>query len=72
MAAAVIGGTSLNGGKTSMVGIVFASIMWTMLNAFLNIALTQWHLNSAIKNLIQGAVLILVLIAAVPKKQINE
>ena len=46
--------------------------MWTMLNAFLNIALTQWHLNSAIKNLIQGAVLILVLIAAVPKKQINE
>lgn len=72
VAAAVIGGTSLNGGKTSMVGIVFASIMWTMLNAFLNIALTQWHLNSAIKNLIQGAVLILVLIAAVPKKQINE
>lgn len=72
VAAAVLGGTNLNGGKTNVAGVVVASIMWTMLSAFLNVALIQFHLDSAIKNVIQGVILVLILIVAVPNKQINE
>lgn len=72
VAAAVLGGTNLNGGKTNIAGVVIASIMWTMLNAFLNVALIQLHLNSAVKNVVQGVILVLILIVAVPNKQINE
>lgn len=72
VAAAIIGGTSLQGGKSSVMGAVMASIMWTMLNGFLNMAFTIVHINFAFNYLIQGAVLILVLIVSVPKRQLNE
>lgn len=63
----VVGGTGLAGGKSSVIGIVLASIMWTMLNAFLNLT---W-LGVPYQNLLKGLILVLVLIASAPKQQTN-
>lgn len=68
LAAAVIGGTNINGGKSSIFGGVLAGIMWTMLNALLNMS----GLGTSYKSLLQGIALLLVLIAAIPKKQANK
>lgn len=68
IATTIIGGTSIAGGRSSVIGVVAAGLMWTFLNAFLNLT---W-LTAAYQRLIQGAVLILVLFASVPKKQINK
>ncbi len=64
----VVGGTGLAGGKSSVLGVVLASIMWTLLNAFLNLT---W-LSVPYQNLLKGLILVVVLIASAPKRQINS
>ena len=68
LAATVIGGTNIDGGRASIIGGIFAGIMWTMLNAILNVS----GLNTSVKSLLQGVALLIVLVAAIPRKQINK
>lgn len=65
--AAVVGGTGLAGGKSSVVGVILASLMWTLLNAFLNLT---W-LPIPYQNLLKGMILVVVLTASAPKQQTN-
>ena len=67
IAATVIGGTSVAGGKSSVLGTITGALMLTMLVAFLNIS----KLPASIQNLVQGVLLISILVASVPKKQVN-
>ena len=68
LAATVIGGTNIDGGKSSILGGVIAGIMWTMFNALLNIS----GLDTSFTSLLQGIALLIVLVAAMPKKQVNR
>jgi len=63
VAATVIGGTSVAGGKSSIAGVVSGSLLMTFIVAFLN--LTRWPM--AYQNLIQGTLLISILVASVPR-----
>ncbi len=67
IAATVIGGTSVAGGKSSVLGTIMGALLLTMLMAFLNVS----RLPASIQNLIQGVLLIGILVASVPKKQVN-
>jgi ribose transport system permease protein len=67
IAATVIGGTSVAGGKSSVLGTIMGALMLTMLVAFLNVS----KLQASMQNLIQGILLIGILVASVPKKQVN-
>ena len=63
VAATVIGGTSASGGKSSVAGAVSGALMVTLLVAFLNLTM----LPAAFQRIIQGALLMIVLVASVPK-----
>ncbi|MDC7226821.1 MAG: ABC transporter permease [Spirochaetales bacterium] len=65
IAAPVIGGTSVAGGKSSVAGTFFGALFLTLLVALLNVS----RLPASAQNLIQGGLLIVVLVASVPKKQ---
>jgi len=67
IAATVIGGTSIAGGKSSVLGTILGAIMLTMLVTYLNIS----SFSAAVQNLVQGTLLIGILIASVQKKQVN-
>jgi ribose transport system permease protein len=67
IAATVIGGTSVAGGKSSVLGTITGALMLTMLVAFLNVS----KLQASVQNLVQGVLLISILVASVPKKQVN-
>lgn len=67
IAATVIGGTSAAGGKSSVLGTIAGAFLLTMLVSFLNVS----RLDPSVQNLIQGALLISILVASVPKKQVN-
>ena len=63
VAAAVIGGTSAAGGKSSVAGAVSGAMLLTLIVALLNLS----QLHASYQNLIQGALLMVLLIASVPK-----
>ncbi len=65
IAAPVIGGTSVAGGKSSVAGTIGGALMLTLLVTFLNVT----RLPASAQNLIQGGLLIIILVASVPKKQ---
>ncbi|MBI9104445.1 MAG: ABC transporter permease [Spirochaetales bacterium] len=65
IAAPVIGGTSVAGGKSSVSGTFFGALFLTLLVALLNVS----RLPASAQNLIQGGLLITVLVASVPRKQ---
>ena len=67
IAATVIGGTSVAGGKSSVVGTITGALMLTLLVAFLNVS----KLPASVQDLVQGGLLICILVASVPKKQVN-
>ncbi len=64
VAAPVIGGTSIAGGKSSVIGSITGAMLLTLIIAFLNLT----KLPMSYQNLIQGGLLMLILIASVPKK----
>lgn len=64
VAAAVIGGTSAAGGKSSVAGAVSGAMLLTLVVACLNLT----RLPMSYQNLIQGCLLMGILIASVPKK----
>lgn len=61
IAAVFIGGTSVSGGKSSVIGVYFGALMMSFLTTFLNAA----SLSAGMQRLIQGVFLILILIASV-------
>ena len=63
IAATFIGGT-LAGGKSSTAGTVFGAFMMSLLTTLLNVT----RLSPGLQKLIQGAILVLILIASVNKK----
>lgn len=63
VAATVIGGTSAAGGKSSVAGAVSGAMLLTLIVAFLNLS----RLHASYQNLIQGTLLMVILIASVPK-----
>ncbi len=65
IAAPVIGGTSVAGGKSSVAGTIGGAMLLTLLVTFLNVT----RLPASAQNLIQGGLLIVILVASVPKKQ---
>lgn len=67
IAATVIGGTNAGGGKSSVLGTCTSAFMLMMLSTFLNIS----GFSAGLQDLIQGSVLILILVASVPKKTVN-
>jgi ribose transport system permease protein len=64
VAAPVIGGTSVAGGKSSVAGTISGAMMLTLIVACLNLT----RLPMSYQNLIQGGLLMVILIASVPKK----
>jgi len=64
VAAPVIGGTSIAGGKSSVAGTVSGALLLTLIVACLNLT----RLPMSYQNLIQGGLLMVILIASVPKK----
>lgn len=64
VAATLIGGTSASGGKSSVIGALFGALMMSLLTALLNIS----HLPVGYQKFVQGAVLVLILIASISKK----
>lgn len=65
IAATFIGGTSAAGGKSNVAGVVLGALMMYLLTTFLNAA----NLSVGVQRLIQGAVLVLILVASVSKNQ---
>lgn len=65
IAATVIGGTSVAGGKSSIIGVVTGALLLSFIVTFLNLT----RLPMAYQNLIQGTLLIVILIASVPKEK---
>ena len=65
IAATVIGGTSIAGGKSSVAGTISGAMLLTLIVAFLNLS----RLHASYQNLIQGALLMVILIASVPKSK---
>jgi ribose transport system permease protein len=63
VAATVIGGTSAAGGKSSVAGAVAGSLLLAFLIAFLNLTM----LPASFQKIIQGGLLMIILIASVPK-----
>jgi ribose transport system permease protein len=63
VAATVIGGTSASGGKSSVAGAVAGSLLLAFLVAFLNLTM----LPASFQKIIQGGLLMIILIASVPK-----
>lgn len=63
VAATVIGGTSAAGGKSSVAGAVAGSLLLAFLVAFLNLTM----LPASFQKIIQGGLLMIILIASVPK-----
>jgi ribose transport system permease protein len=63
VAATIIGGTSAAGGKSSVAGAVSGAMMITLLVAFLNLTM----LPASFQKIIQGVLLMVILIASVPK-----
>jgi ribose transport system permease protein len=63
VAATVIGGTSAAGGKSSVAGAVAGSLLLTMMIAFLNLTM----LPASFQRIIQGGLLMIILVASVPK-----
>ena len=61
IAAAFVGGTAASGGKSSVAGVCVGALMMYLLTTFLNAA----SLSVGMQRLIQGAVLVLILIASV-------
>ena len=64
VAAALVGGTLASGGRSSVLGVVFGALMMSFMTTFLNAA----NLAPGLQRLIQGAVLVLILVASVSKK----
>ncbi len=64
IAATFIGGTLAAGGKSSTAGTVFGAFMMSLLTTLLNVT----RLSPGLQKLIQGAILVLILIASVNKK----
>lgn len=65
IAATFIGGTSAAGGKSNVAGVVLGALMMYLLTTFLNAA----DLSVGVQRLIQGAVLVLILVASVSKNR---
>ncbi len=63
VAATVIGGTSVAGGKSSVAGVVSGALLLTFMVAFLNLT----NLPASFQRIIQGGLLMVILIASVPK-----
>lgn len=63
VAAPVIGGTSISGGKASVAGTISGAMLLTLIVTLLNLS----RLHASYQNLIQGALLMVILIASVPK-----
>jgi ribose transport system permease protein len=63
VAATVIGGTSAAGGKSSVAGVVAGSLLLTLMVAFLNLTM----LPASFQKIIQGGLLMIILVASVPK-----
>lgn len=61
IAAAFVGGTAASGGKSNVLGVCFGAIMMSFMSMFLNAA----HLSPGMQKLIQGAFLVLILVASV-------
>lgn len=61
VAAAFVGGTAAAGGKSNVAGVCFGALMMSFLTTFLNAA----SLSAGMQRLIQGAVLVLILVASV-------
>lgn len=64
VAAALVGGTLASGGRSNVLGVVFGALMMSFMSTFLNAA----NLAPGLQRLIQGAVLVLILVASVSKK----
>lgn len=64
IAAAMVGGTMVSGGKSSVLGTFFGAIMLTLLSTFLNLT----GLSAGWQNVIEGVIIILLLLAAKPTK----
>lgn len=65
IAAAMVGGTLVSGGKSSVLGTFFGAIMLTLLGTFL----TLTGLSAGWQNVIEGVIMILLLLAAKPMKE---
>jgi ribose transport system permease protein len=65
VAATLIGGTIASGGKSSVAGAVLGALMMSLMTSLLNVA----HLSPGYQKLIQGAVLVLILVASISKKK---
>jgi len=63
IAAPVIGGTSVSGGRSSVAGCVTGVLMLTLLTTFINVT----GLPATLQNLIQGFMLVAILITSMPK-----
>ena len=61
IAAAFVGGTAASGGKSNVAGVCLGALMMYLLTTFLNAA----SLSVGMQRLIQGAVLVLILVASV-------
>ena len=61
IAAAFVGGTAASGGKSNVAGVCLGALMMYLLTTFLNAA----NLSVGMQRLIQGAVLVLILVASV-------
>lgn len=61
VAAAFVGGTAASGGRSNVVGVCLGALMMSFMTTFLNAA----HLSPGLQRLIQGAFLVLILVAAV-------
>lgn len=63
IAAALVGGTLVSGGKSSVLGTFGGAILLTLLSSMINIM----GVAAGWQNLIEGVVIILILVAADPK-----
>lgn len=61
VAATFIGGTAAAGGKSNVAGVCLGALMMSLMSTFLNAA----NLSPGMQKLIQGAVLVLILVASV-------
>lgn len=68
IAAVLVGGTLVSGGKSSVIGMVGGAIMLTLVVTLLRLT----KLSAGYQDLIEGAILILILVASVSKKTANS
>ena len=68
VAAAFVGGTAAGGGKSNVAGVCFGALMMSFLSTFLNAA----NLSPGTQKLIQGAILVLILVASVKNNSVKK